>query len=80
MNDLKEKLAGNIVDFFETYGINPIYAVTIFSVLIVIGYRKEISDWENISDSQKMLVGSAVFGTGIMIIVSLLTLVGIIQL
>lgn len=80
MQDSKEGLAERLRIFLESHGIDPMYAGTVFVVLIVWSYRKDLKRWDEIEGWQKAIIGSAVLAAIVFSIISLLRLAGIISL
>ncbi len=76
----KAEIARHIIVFLEKYGIDPIYAGTLFCVLIMISYWREYKNWDRIPDWQKGLAGSAAVAAITFTIISLLRFLGIINL
>ena len=53
MSDPKGGLADRIRIFLQDLGIDPGYAVTIFVLLIVLSYRKDFKNWEQLESWRK---------------------------
>lgn len=47
---MPKELAKNISEFLQSYGIVPLYLVTIIMVVISVNYIRYIDDWDNIPD------------------------------
>jgi hypothetical protein len=77
---MKDNLASEIRIFLESHGIDPIYASTIFVVLISISYRKQIRNWDEQLGWQKLLIVTTVTGAVIFLMISLLRFLSIIDL
>jgi hypothetical protein len=80
MENPKDTLARKIRIFLESNGIDPMYAVTIFGILIAISYRKDIKNWEQLLGWQKLQIIFTISGAIIFSIISLLRLTGLIKL
>ena len=74
---MRDDLAKKVRIFLEEKGIDPLYAVTIFSILIVISYWRNIKNWEKTPGWTKGLIRSTIFGTCILVIASILQLLGL---
>lgn len=80
MPDPKGGLADRIRIFLQDLGIDPGYAVTIFVLLIVLSYRKDFKNWEQLESWRKGIIGSAVFAAVVLTLISVLRLLGVIEL
>lgn len=80
MENPKDSLAREIRLFLEQNGIDPFYAVTVFGLLIVLSYRKDIQDWDELAGWRKSIIASTIFGVCILCIISILRLAGVIVL
>jgi|GEM_PF-1635868 hypothetical protein len=78
--ELKEKLALKLNDFFINLGINPIYGVTVLSLIILLSYKKDMKRWEELSKLEKAQIASVAFAAAVLTIFSLLGLTGLINL
>ena len=76
---MKDWLVKNIIRFLEKNGIDPMYAATIFSILIVLTYRKDLMMWKQLPDWKKGIIGTTFVGTIVFILISLLRLIGLIN-
>ena len=79
MNEDSE-LIKYIKEFLEDRGIDPFYAVTVFCILITLSYWKDFRDWKKIEGWKKGLAGSALFAAVTFSIISILRLLGVINL
>jgi hypothetical protein len=75
--EFKEKLALRLNDFFIDLGINPIYGVTVISLIILLGYKNDIKRWEELSKLEKAQIASVAYAAAVLTIFSLLGLTGI---
>ena len=80
MDDYRDTFARKIRILLEDYGIDPLYAVTVICVLIAFSYRKELKEWDQIQGWRKGIVISTFFGAAVLALISLLRLLGIIEL
>ena len=80
LSKLKDNLAREIRVFLESHGIDPIYASTIFVLLISISYRKQIRNWDEQPGWQKLLIVTTITATVLFVFISLLRLLKIIDL
>lgn len=80
MDDYRDSFARKIRILLEDYGIDPLYAVTVITVLIALSYRKELKEWDKIQGWRKGIVISTFFGASVLVLISLLRLVGVIEL
>ena len=80
MENPKDSLAREIRIFLQENGIDPIYAVTLFGLLIVLSYRKDIQNWDELAGWRKSIIGSTIFGVSILTIISVLKIIGLIDL
>jgi len=69
-----------IQEFLEKHGIDPGYACTVVSILIALSYRNHFKNWDEIEGWRKGLAGTAVLGAIVFSIVSLLRLVGVMNI
>lgn len=76
----KNELAKKIRIFLEENGIDPIYAVTILGIVISLSYWNYFKNWEEIEPFRKRIVISTLFGTSVLVIISILKLLGLINL
>ncbi|MGD8782612.1 MAG: hypothetical protein PVH88_27105 [Ignavibacteria bacterium] len=76
----KDELAKKIRIFLEDLGIDPFYAVTVFCILISLSYWNHYKNWKTIEGWRKGLAGSALFATLILSMISILRLLGVINL
>lgn len=66
-------LAKDFADFLESIGLNPIYVSTAWViVMVIIFYRKDIDNWELLSQQKK----NQVIAMGFVVIVMLLGCLG----
>ena len=79
MNEYKESLGRNIVDFLRDIGIDPVYGITILMLVVVISYRKDIKKWDELPFWHKGLIVSAFFAAIVASTFSLLQLIGVID-
>ena len=75
----KDELAKKIRLFLEEKGIDPFYAITLFSILITLSYWKQFKQWDHIESWRKGLAGTALFASISFSIISILRLFGIIS-
>jgi hypothetical protein len=47
MRDVRDNLVDALIRFFQKHGIEPIYAFTIFALLITLSYWKDFKNWNN---------------------------------
>ena len=80
MNDPKENLARRIGEFLDQYGIDSVYASTIFVILIALSYRKDLKKWDKLEGWRKGIILSAFLTAFVFSIISLLKLLGAIDL
>jgi|AntRauMFilla1563_2_1112583.scaffolds.fasta_scaffold01350_5 hypothetical protein len=80
MENPKDALAREITIYLQKNGIDPIYAGTLFSILIVFSYKNDIKNWDKLKGWQKGIIKSTIFGTIVMIVISILRLTGLITL
>lgn len=80
MEDYRDNFARRIRLILEDYRIDPGYVVTIFVLLIVLSYRKDIKNWEQLESWRKGIIGSSIFAAMILTFISLLRLMGLIEL
>lgn len=80
MLDLKDKIATKLYEFFNKTGADPIYTATIICFIITLFYVKDFNNWKNTSLPDKGLALSALFGTIILTVISLLKIIGLIKL
>lgn len=80
MFDLKDKIAEKLKLFLESIGTDPIFISTVICIIISILYIRESRNWGKMSDSRKLLAISTMFGTLILILISLLRLAGVITM
>jgi hypothetical protein len=75
----RDELAKNIRLFFEEKGIDPFYAVTVFSILVTLSYWQQFKNWDKIEGWRRRLAGSALFASVTFSIISFLRLIGAIS-
>lgn len=80
MENPKDTLAQEIRVFLEDHGIDPIYAVTIVTILITLSYRKDIKEWKELQGWRKLIIITTIIGAGFFSLISLLRLTGLIDL
>lgn len=80
MNEYKESLGRNIVDFLRDIGIDPFYGITILMLILVISYRSDIQQWEELRAWHKGIIISTTFGAVVFTIISILRLTGIMNI
>ncbi len=80
MENPKDKLAEWLGEVFDQYGIDSLYAVTVFTILIAISYRKDIQNWKELEGWRKGIIMSTFFAAIVFSIFSLLRLTGVIDL
>lgn len=73
----KDELATKIRLFLEEKGIDPFYAITVFSILITLSYWNQFKNWENTESWRKGLAGTALFASISFSLISLLRIIGI---
>ena len=74
---MRDELAKNVRMFLEEKGIDPVYVVTIFCILIILSYWKDFRHWDKTPNWKKGIIKSTVFGTVITLIASILRLMGL---
>lgn len=72
MRELKERLAKKLITFLENQGIEPIYGITIISILITLSYWKDFKNWKDRPGWIKGLAGTSLVASIIFSIMSLL--------
>ena len=77
---MKNKFAEWLYSILNRYGIDPIYFATVICIFISLYYKNEFKNWNETSFSTKLLAISTVFGTSILVLLSLFRLVGIVKL
>jgi hypothetical protein len=77
---MKNKIAKWLVATLEKVGIDPIYFCTVVSILICFMYLKEFKNWKKTRFSVKLLAISTLFGTIVLILISLFKILGILTL
>ena len=76
----KDKLADKILSILQAHGINPIYFVTVWGIIISLSYYKKLKNWENVESWRKWIIVTTLIGTAFLSIISILDLLGIINL
>ncbi len=79
MPDYKRSFAESILEFLRDNGIDPGHAAALMSLVILISYRKEFSNWKNIPKWKKSLAKSSVFAATALSLISLLRILGIMK-
>jgi hypothetical protein len=74
---MKDDLAESFVQFLKENGIDPIYAITILSLLITLSYWRDFKNWNNTPNWAKRIPATTALGTAVFVIMSLLHLLGI---
>ena len=80
LQEVEDSLTTLLIDFIEQHGLDVIYILTIIMNLIVISYWRDFKNWKNQDLSDKMLIGSAVYGAIVFNLLILLKLIGILDL
>jgi len=80
MNEYKESLGREIVDFLRDIGIDPIYGITLLVLIVLVSYRKDIQRWEELPFWHKGIIISTTFGAIVLTIFSFLRLIGVMDL
>jgi hypothetical protein len=76
----KDEFADYLYELLVRYGVDPFYFSTVVIVLVALSYHKHIKNWKTLEDWRKALAGSAIFAAVVFSLISLLRLVGIIDL
>lgn len=79
-DDLQEVEGTTLTDLIEYLGLDVIYTSTIIINLIVISYWKDFKNWNEQDSFDKMFIGSAVYGAIVLNLLTLLKLIGILDL
>ena len=69
----------NLLQFFKEIGIDPLYAITILSIIITLSYWKNYKNWKNLESSRKGLIISSLFASTVLILMSFLNIIGVIK-
>lgn len=80
MTDPKGGLSEQLRIFLGSYGIDPMYAVIIFVLILVWSYKGDIKNWEELQGWQKGIIGSIIAGAVILTLINGLRLLGVIVL
>ena len=76
----EDKLANNLRIFLQAHGINPVYFTTVVGILISLSYYKDLKNWEHVVRVKKGMIVVTLIGTSLLSLVSILGLLGIINL
>ena len=79
IREIKEGIAERVIWILEWIGIDPLYAVTIFVILIAFSYRKDFERWKKIPFWEKGIIVSTYIGAFVFSIMSLLQIFGILK-
>lgn len=80
LQEVEDNITTILIDLIEQHGLDVIYTLTIILNLIVISYWKDFKNWTKQDPSEKMLIGSAVYGAIVFNLLSLMKLIGILDL
>jgi len=75
-----DPLVERIFSFFEWMGIDVIYATTVGLAVIMFSYKDEIENWGETRSTAKVLIISTALATLAACTISILRLVGVIDL
>lgn len=75
-----DTLAEHLASYFESLGIDAMHGATILCILFMVGYCRDIKNWEDIRLSAKFLIITGAIVTVVFSVVSILRLVGVIDL
>ena len=72
-------LGKKLLQFAKDIGIDPLFAITVLSVIISLSYWNNYKNWKNLKSSRKGLCMSSVFASIVLIFMSFLRLIGVIN-
>ena len=71
---MNDTIGKKLLQFFKDNGLDPLYTITIISIIISISYWNNYKNWDTLENSRKGLVISSIFASLIFVIMSLLRL------
>ena len=77
---MDDRLSDKAVSFLLAHGIDPFYFATVVMIIFSVSYYKELKNWKNVELSRKWLISSIVTAAVVFSFMSILSLLGIINL
>lgn len=75
-----EAPAEYLTSLMEGMGIDAIYAATILCIIVLFSYRRDMENWRKIGWSTKGLIVSGILATLVLCTISILQMVGVIDI
>lgn len=76
---MRDIIGKKLLQFIKDSGLDPLYTITVISILISLSYWHNYKNWGTLENSRRGLVISSIFASFIFIIMSFLRFIGIIK-